>query len=346
MERTPFGTLPDGQAVELLRLRHGDLSCNVITYGGALQSLVVPDRNGAPVDVLLGFDDLARYREQTCFLGALIGRFGNRIGGARFPLNGTVYELPANEGPNHLHGGPVGFDKKVWTVEAHTENALTLSLCSPDGDMGYPGELSARVTYRLTADSLELDYEAETTKDTVCNLTDHAYFNLSGHGSGPVLDQTIQIFAEHYLPTDPGSIPTGALAPVEGTPMDLREALPIGEKIDADFEQLRLAGGYDHCWVLDGEPGILRRAARAFSKRTGISMETWTTLPGVQFYAGNYLHGAPVGKGGAPYDKRWGFCLETEAFPDAPNHADFPSALLRRGERYQSRTVYRFGLEK
>ncbi len=343
--RVPFGTLPGGAKVELLTLSNEQLSCKFITYGGALHSLTVPDRDGKPADVLLGFDDLESYRKQTCFLGALIGRFGNRIGGARFTLNGKEYRLPANENGNQLHGGPEGFDKKVWAVERQSVDTAELSLHSPDGDMGYPGALDVRATYRLTGRELSISYEAKAEADTICNLTNHAYFNLSGHASGPVSAQTMQLYAGKYLPTDSQSIPTGELAPVDGTPMDLRAPLPIGEKIDADFEQLRLAGGYDHCWVIDGWDGTLRPAARAYSPATGIAMETLTTLPGVQFYSGNYLDGVPAGKGGAPYGRRWAFCLETQFFPDSPNHAGFPSATLRGGQTLRSKTVYRFSAE-
>ncbi len=344
--RSVFGTMPDGRAVELLTICDGPMSCEILTYGGAVRSLVVPGRDGGAVDVALGFDTLEAYRTQTAFLGALIGRFGNRVGGARFTLDGKEYVLPANEGENQLHGGPEGFDKRLWTVEALEENAVTLSLVSPDGDMGYPGEFCARVTYRLEGGALTLSYEAGTTKDTVCNLTNHTYFNLDGHGAGPVTDQTIQLFASSYLPTGPGSIPTGEIAAVDGTPMDLREPARIGARIDEDFEQLRLAGGYDHCWAVDGADGVsLRPAARAASDRTGIVMETLTTRPGFQFYSGNYLDGVPAGKGGAPYARRWGFCLETQAFPDAPNHGNFPSAVLRAGTVFRAETVYRFSTE-
>ena len=340
--KTSFGVLPDGRTVDQLTLRAGSLRCQIITYGGALQSLHVPDRDGKPVDVLLGFDTLDGYLAQTCFIGALIGRYGNRIAGARFSLGGRDYTLPANEGENHLHGGPDGFDKRLWTVASLTEDAVVLTLRSPDGDMGYPGCLDARVTYRLTPGALTIEYEATSTEDSYCNLTNHAYFNLSGHDSGPVTGQTIQLFAGQYLPIRAGSIPTGELAPVAGTPMDLRQPQAIGARIDEDFTQLRLAGGYDHCWAVDGEADVLRPAARAASPETGIVMETLTTLPGVQFYAGNYLDGCPRGKGGAPYARRWGFCLETQFYPDAPHHPGFPAPLLRRGETQRSKTVYRF----
>ena len=339
----PFGVTPDGAAVELHTLRAGALSCNVLTYGGTLQSLRVPDRDGKPADVLLGFDSLEPYLTHDKFLGALVGRYANRIGAARFTLNGKAYPLAANDnGVNHLHGGLDGFNRRVWTVESASENRLVLSLFSPDGDQGYPGNLTVQVTYTLTAEGLTIDYRAESGRDTVCNLTNHAYFNLSGHDSGPVLDQTIQIPADRYTPTDPLSIPTGEIAPVEGTPMDLRTPAPIGARIGEDFPQLLQAGGYDHNWIPNGQPGALRTAARAASAVTGVSMEVLSTLPGIQFYTGNYLDGCPAGKGGAPYARRWGFCLETQFYPDSPNQPGFPSCVLRPGETYAHTTVFRF----
>lgn len=344
LDLRPFGTLPDGQPVALITLRKGRLSCEILTYGGALRSLTVPDRQGGEVDVLLGLPTLEDYLRQDKFLGALIGRYANRIGDSRFTLNGKEYPLRANDGKNHLHGGPVGFDKQVWTVSEGDADFVTLTLHSPDGQEGYPGDLDVSVTYRLTEDSIVLDYRATSSADTLCNLTNHAYFNLSGHQSGPVTAQGIQIYAQSYTPTDAGSIPTGEIAPVEGTPMDLRFGRAIGERVDEDFDQLTMAGGYDHNYVVDGPAGVLRPAARAWSPDTGITMEVLTTQPGIQFYSGNYLDGCPAGKDGAPYARRWAFCLETQTFPDAPNKPQFPSALLVKGEEYHQTTVYRFGL--
>lgn len=343
--RRPFGTMPDGTPVEELTLREGGCTCGVLTYGGAVRSLTVPGRNG-PVDVALGFDSLEDYRKQDKFLGALVGRYANRIGGARFTLEGVEYPLAANDnGVNHLHGGVVGFDKKVWAVESLSENAVILSLTSPDGEEGYPGTLRVKVTYTLKDGGLEIAYQAVTDRTTVCSLTNHTYFNLSGHDSGPVTGQLIQIHAGHYTPGGAGLIPTGEVAPVDGTPMDLRVPTPIGAHIDEPFEQLKLGGGYDHNWVIDGWDGTLRPAARAVSPKTGVTMAVETTLPGVQFYAGNFLGGCPAGKGGAAYADRWGFCLETQSFPDTPNHENFPSCVLHPGETYRAVTVYRFGLE-
>lgn len=342
----PFGVMPDGTTVEQYTLSNRALSCDILTFGGSLRALRVPDRTGKSVDVLLGFDTLEPYRTHGKSFGALVGRYANRIGGARFTLNGTVYPLVANNnGVNHLHGGGLGYNRRVWKAESASDTALTLSLFSPNGEEGYPGDLLVRVTYTLTAEGLTIDYEARSDRDTVCNLTNHAYFNLSGHDSGPVLDQTIQLLADRYTPTDSLSIPTGEIAPVDGTPMDLRQPTPIGAHIGEDFAQLRQAGGYDHNWIPNGEAGTLRPIARAASPVSGISMEVLSDLPGVQFYTGNYVEGCPAGKGGAAYGKRWGFCLETQFFPDSPNHGNFPSCVLRAGETFRSTTSFRFTAE-
>ena len=341
-QRRPFGAMPGGTPVEEITLASGPVTCQIITYGGAIRTLTVPDRAGRPVDVVLGFDSLEDYRAQDKFIGALIGRYANRIGGSRFSLGGREYPLCANDGPNHLHGGPLGFDKQAWRVEAVSEDSLTLSLFSPDGQEGYPGDLTVRVTYHLTEGALTLDYRATTGSETVCNLTNHTYFNLSGHASGGVEDHRVRLFAHRYTPTDSGSIPTGEVAPVEGTPMDLRSPTRVGDHVDDPFPQLAQAGGYDHNWVVDGEMGTLRPAGEVYAPDTGIGLEVSTTLPGVQFYSGNYLDGCPAGKGGAPYGKRSGLCLETQFFPDSPNRPGFPSALLRPGEEYAHQTEYRF----
>ena len=341
--------MPDGTLVEELTLRDGACSCQIITYGGAVRTLTVPDRNGNPVDVALGFDTLEDYMAQDKYMGALVGRYANRIGGAEFTLNATRYALAANNGPNSLHGGSVGFNAQVWTVEELSENAVTLSLFSPDGQEGYPGNLTVQVTYTLAGGALSIEYRAKSDADTVCNLTNHTYFNLSGHGSGSVEGQFIRVCASRYTPTVPGSIPTGEIAPVDGTPMDLRTPQPIGAHINDPFDQLTLAGGYDHNWVIDGWDGTgrqdaLRPAATAYAMETDIVMTVSTTLPGVQFYAGNFLSGCPAGKGGTVYGDRCGFALETQYFPDSPNHPNFPSAVLRAGEEHHSKTVYRFGV--
>lgn len=342
--RRLFGRMPGGEPVEELALQDGAYVCKLITYGGAVRALYVPDAAGRPVDVALGFDTLADYRTQDKYIGALVGRCANRIGGSRFSLGGREYRLSANEGENHLHGGRKGFNQKLWRVKALHDRSAVLSLRSEDGEEGYPGALEVQVTYTLAGGALSIEYEAQSDQDTLCSLTNHTYFNLSGHGSGPVNGQMIQLFAGRYTPTGPGSIPTGELAPVDGTPMDLRTLQPIGGQIDAPFPQLIQAGGYDHNWAVDGWDGSLRQAARAWSPETGILLELETTMPGVQFYTGNFLAGCPAGKGGAEYGNRGGFCLETQFFPDAPNHAGFPAGWLAAGERYHSRSIYRFGI--
>lgn len=340
--RKTFGYMPDGTVVEELTLRDGAFVCKVITYGGVLRSLMVPDRNGNLVDVVLGYDTLEDYREQSKHFGALVGRYANRIGGARFTLNGVEYKLAENNGKNSLHGGLVGFDRQVWTVEALSENAVTLSLVSPDMQEGYPGTLTVRAAYTLSGGALSIDYWGKSDKDTAFNPTNHSYFNLSGHDSGDVESQDIRLYASRYTPAAPGLIPTGEIADVEGTPMDLRRVQPIGAHINEPFEQLTMAGGYDHNWVIDGWDGTLRPAAWAWSPDTCIAMETLTTLPGIQFYAGNFVGGGCAGKGGAVYGDRQAFCLETQFYPDTPNQPGFPSCVLRAGEEYHSTTVYRF----
>jgi len=313
------------------------MSCSVLTYGGTLQSLVV---NG--VDVVLGFDDLAGYQNQTNYIGALVGRYCNRIDHGKFTLNGRVYELATNDGDHHLHGGNVGYDKRLWTVEDLTADSLTLSLFSPDGEEGYPGNLTVRVTYRLTEDSLVIDYEAVSDQDTICNLTNHAYFNLSGHSGSAVTGQDLQIFGDRYTPADQGLIPLGEPAPVEGTPMDLRQMRNIGEGMSQDFKQLTQAQGYDHNWVLHGEIGTLHPAARAFSPESGITMEVDTTLPGLQLFVSRFPAPGLKGKGSTPYISRQGFCLETQFWPDSPNHPNYPQAILKAGEVWKHSTVFRF----
>ena len=328
--RTLFGHMPDGAAVEELTLRDGPISCSLLTYGGAMRTLVVPDRAGRPVDVALGLDSLEDYLTQDKYLGALVGRYANRIGGSRFTLEGREYPLRANDGPNHLHGGPTGFDKQVWRVGEQSDSSVTLSLFSPDGQEGYPGDLSVSVTYALRDRALEISYRAESGKTTLCNLTNHSYFNLSGQGGGDIAGQYIQLLADRYTPVGPELIPTGAVEAVAGTPMDLRTLQPIGPR------------EFDHNWAVAGWDGGLRTAARAWSPDTGIFMETLTTLPGIQFYTGNFLDGCPNGKGGVPYGRHGAFCLETQFYPDSPNQRDFPSPVLAAGGVYVSKTVYRF----
>lgn len=339
-----FGQTRSGKPVERYILEGGGLRAAVLTYGGILQSLWVPDKQGGLRDIVLGCDTVADYQAQDKFLGALIGRYANRIGRGRFTLNDEEYALYCNDGRNHLHGGKKGFDKRLWAAETQADG-LHLRLTSPTGEEGYPGTLKVEVVYALLDGALTIDYWAQADEDTLCNLTNHTYFNLAGHDSGDVLGQEIRIDADFFTPADAESIPHGELAPVDDTPMDLRELTPIGAHIDDDFEQLGFAGGYDHNWVLRGIPGKLRPAAAARCAESGITLTCETTQPGIQFYAGNFLDGTTHGKGGVRYARRSGFCLETQAFPNSINCPEYPQAILRAGEAYRHKTVYRFGAE-
>lgn len=341
MDARPFGTTRDGRAVEEIVLDNGVLRCSLLTYGAALRGLTVEGGEG-PVDVVLGFDTVEAYEAQDKFMGAVVGRYANRIARGRFALDGREYTLACNDGENHLHGGPAGFAAKVWRAEAAGEHSVTFSCESADMEEGYPGHLRVSVTYRLEGNGLALSYYAVTDRATVCNLTNHAYFNLNGHDAGGAMDQVLTLHAAAYTPVGPGSIPTGEIAPVAGTPMDFRTPHVIGERIDAPFRQLELCGGYDHNWVVDGAQGALRPAALLEGGRTGIRMEVETTLPGIQFYAGNYMAGCPAGKGGAVYGSRDAVCLETQFFPDTPNRPEFPQCVLRPGEAWAHETVFRF----
>ena len=336
--KIPFGTTRGGEPVELWTLRAGGHRVQVLTYGGALRSWLVPAPDG-PRDILLGCATLAQYEAQDKYLGALVGRVANRIGGAAFDLNGVRYPLAANNGPNCLHGGVHGFNQAVWRAREE-DGTLVLTHVSPAGEEGFPGTLEVRVTYSLTEDgALTLDYEAESDADTLCNLTNHAYFNLLGHDAGSLAGQRVEIFADLITETDGDSTPTGRLLPVEGTPFDLRRPRDILAGLAMDHPQLRLGNGYDHNFVLDRRPvSPLAPAARVTGG--GLALECATTQPGLQFYTANYLDGTP-GKGGAAYGPRSAFCLETQAWPDAVHHETFPSPVLRAGERYRHTTVYR-----
>jgi aldose 1-epimerase len=379
VERSVFGRTPDGRQVDLFTLTNAQgMEVRVITYGGIIVSLRVPDRTGELGDVVLGYDDLEGYLAESPYFGAIIGRYGNRIGGAAFELDGVRYELAANDGSNHLHGGIRGFDKVAWDAEAfrrEQECGVVFSRTSPDGEEGYPGNLEVRVTYTLTdANELIFDYYAVTDRPTPVNLTQHTYFNLEGDGARDILDHELTLHADRFTPVDEGLIPTGELAPVDGTPFDFRVSRPVGLRIGADHPQIRRGGGYDHNFVLNREgegmggsdasgegdpPGRtsaggaagkaaepLMPAVRVFAPGTGRFMEVHTTEPGVQFYSGNFLDGSLTGKGGAVYHHRFGFCLETQHFPDSPNQPTFPSTILRLGQEYRSRTVYEFGVEE
>jgi aldose 1-epimerase len=321
-----------------------------IPLGGAITSLTVPGADGTLVDVVLGLDDVDGYRTRPSFLGAIIGRYANRIREGHFELDGALYELACNDRPNHLHGGERGFDVAMWEGrEIRTPHGpgLEFRYVSEDGEEGYPGKLWVRVTYALTGENaLRIDYEAQTSQPTVINLTQHSYFNLAGHAAGSILDHELMIESDFFTPTDSSQIPTGDLSPLAGTPLDFSTSRFIGETIGASDALLEAGNGFDHNYVIRREASkrnTLVRAARASHQGSGIVMDVFTTEPGLQFYSGNYLDGI-VGKGGAVYGPRSGFCLETQHFPDSPNHPHFPSTVLRPGERYRSTTVYAFGI--
>ncbi len=353
----PFGSTPDGTAVERWTLTNGDTTMRVLSYGGVIQTLEVPDANGDVENVVLGYADLAGYvSDDDPFLGALIGRYGNRIAGGTFELDGQTYQLPLNDGPNTLHGGPTGFDDQVWTVTSVGDDdvpALQLALVSPDGDQGFPGTLTTTVTYTLEAEGrLVVHYSATTDAPTVVNLTQHTYWNLGGEGSGSIYDHHLQIDAAGYTPVDETLIPTGEVAPVEGTPFDFREPTAIGERIRQDDQQLLYGQGYDHNWALDREDDgaregsdsedALEEAAVLHDPDSGRTLTISTTEPGLQFYSGNFLDGTLVGTGGTVYRQSDGLALETQHFPDSPNQPEFPSTELRPGEVYESTTVFAF----
>lgn len=345
IQRADFGKTRDGAAVSIYTLTNKNgLTARITNYGGRVVSLTAPDRNGKMADVVLGFDSLDGYVQNPGpFFGALIGRYGNRIGHARFTLDGRVYQVDRNDGENSLHGGARGFDKRVWTPRELTDGGLELTYLSADGEEGYPGNLRATVTYRLTdANELRIDYAASTDKDTVVNLTNHSYFNLKGAGTGDILDHRLMLNADRFTPVDAGLIPTGELRAVAGSPFDFRSAAAIGSRIEANDEQLKIGKGYDHNWVLSRGGDGLALAARVEEPSTGRILEVRTTEPGVQFYTGNFLDGTIKGKGGKVYGRRSGFCLETQHFPDSPNKPAFPTTELKPGQKYQSTTVFRF----
>jgi aldose 1-epimerase len=347
----PFGKTADGVAVERYTLEnsHG-MKVDVITYGAIVQRIVVPDKSGKPGDVVLGFDTIEGYLTAHPYFGAIVGRYGNRIAKATFTLNGKKYQLAANNGPNALHGGLKGFDKRVWTAKALSTpagQAVELTYVSKDGEEGYPGTLTTRVTYTVTAqDELRIDYHITADAETVANVTNHSYFNLAGQGTGDILKHEIRIAAERFTPVDKTLIPTGELKPVQGTPFDLRAATAIGAHIGDRDEQIAFGGGYDHNWVLDGPAGTLRPAVQVTEATSGRVLDVSTTEPGVQFYTGNFLDGTIKGKGGAVVGHRTGFCLETQHFPDSPNQPSFPTTVVKPGQAYTSTTVYRFSAKK
>lgn len=344
--KSSYGVLPDGTAIDLFTMTNSSgIQVKAITLGGVVTSIKVPDRKGELADVALGFDSLDAYIKNPPHFGALIGRYGNRIGKARFTLDGKTYQLPANNNGNTLHGGPNGFDKKVWQAESF-ENAdgvgIQLTRTSPDGEEGFPGNLAVRVTYTLTnANDFSIEYFATTDKPTVVNLTHHDYFNLAGEGSGDVLGHRLQIKANQFTPADTTMVPTGRLADVSGTPLDFRDLVPIGRHIHSGDPLITLASGFDHNFVLDHPEKELSFAARVEEPNSGRVMEVRTTEPGLQFYTANHLDGS-AGKAGHSYQKQTAFCLETQHFPDSPNKPEFPSTTLLPGQEYRSHTVYTF----
>ena len=340
----PFGKIPDGTPVEIYTLTDGAYEARIMTYGGVVVSLKVPDRKGNSADVVLGFDDVAGYvanfnGPSDAFFGALIGRYANRIAHGTFSLDGKKYSLPLNDGANSLHGGPHGFNNVVWKAKPIADG-VELSYLSKNGEAGYPGNLSAVVRYTLVKGDLRIEYSATTDKDTVVNLTNHSYFNLAGQGD--ILSHQLMLHASRFTPVDSGLIPTGELKSVASTPFDFRKATAVGARINANDEQLHLGHGYDHNWVLDSGGGKLSEAAELYDPSSGRVLKVLTDQPGIQFYSGNFLNGSIKGKGGKPYELHSALCLETQHFPDSPNHPDFPPTELKPGGRYHTVTVFSF----
>ena len=343
--KAPWGKTSKGEPVSLYTLSSADLTVRITTFGARVVSIEAPDRNGKRADVVLGYNDVAQYEaDPSTYFGAIVGRYGNRIAKGTFSIDGNTYHIPLNNNGNALHGGPAGFSTKVWTGR-EIPHGVEMTLISPDGDMGFPGTLTLHVRYTVEAGSLRIVYSATTTKPTVINVTNHSYFNLAGDGNGTILPTLLTLDADRYTPVDAGLIPTGELAPVAGTPFDFRTPTAIGARIDVPNEQLKLAGGYDHNWVLNNAGPAMHLAAKAVDPASGRTLTVTTTEPGVQFYSGNFLDGTKTGKFGGKYAIHAGFCLETQHFPDSPNHPKFPSTLLKPGETLHSESVFTFGVE-
>jgi aldose 1-epimerase len=341
-EKQAFGTTADGRPVYLYTLRNSKgCEAHIMNYGGILQSLKVPDKNGNLGDVALGFDTFTPYQVNAPYFGALIGRYGNRIANGKFSLDGKTYTLAQNNGVNNLHGGPKGFNTVIWNVNQKNDHTLELTYLSPDGDQGFPGNMQVTAVYTLTDNNeLRINFTATTDKPTVCNLTQHGYWNLAGQGHGDILSHQVQIFANNYTPVSASLIPTG-IEPVKGTPFDFTSPTPIGAHINDGGDQLKAGGGYDHNFVLNKKAGELGLAARVTEKTSGRVLEIYTTEPGLQFYTGNFI-GDITGKNGMQYHNRSGFAMEAQHFPDSPNHPDFPSTELKPGQTYHNTIIYRF----
>jgi len=341
VHKQPFGRTSEGTPVDLYSLADGKIEVRVITYGGIIVSLRAPDRKGKLDDVVLGVDSVEKYVTQTAHFGGIIGRYANRIAHGTFELDGHTYHIPKNDGDNALHGGVRGFDKVVWAAK-QIPDGIELTYVSKDGEQGFPGTLTTIVRYTLSGEALRIEYSAATDKDTVLNLTNHSYFNLKGQGNGDVMGHVLKIDASRFTPVDANLIPTGELKAVEGTPLDFRTPHALGERVDADDPQLRLGHGYDHNFVVDHAPNQLAEAAEMYEPTTGRILRVLTTEPGVQLYTGNFLDGSITGKEGRVYNRRFAFCLETQHFPDSPNHPGFPTTELKPGQEFHSVTIFQF----
>jgi aldose 1-epimerase len=345
VSKAAWGKTSDGKPVEIFTIGDQDLTVRITTFGARVVSIEAPDRNGKKADVVLGYDQVAGYEtDAKTYFGAIVGRYGNRIAKGTFSIDGKTYHVPLNNHGNALHGGPGGYSTKVWTG-TEIPNGVEMSLVSADGDMGFPGTLSVHVRYTVEGKSLHVNFSATTTKPTVVNLTNHSYFNLAGDGRGTILNEVLTIDADRYTPVDAIQIPTGELAPVAGTPFDFRKPTAIGARIHDANEQLKIGGGYDHNFVLNGMGSGLYLAAKVFDPSSGRTLTVTTTEPGVQFYSGNFLDGTNLGKYGVAYRQYAGFALETQHFPDSPNQPKFPSTLLKPGQTLHSETVFTFGVK-
>ena len=345
MTKDLYGYLPDGTPVYQFLLENEQIRLRLINYGCTLTQLQVPDRNGNWTDILLGYPSIDSYLKQSSYMGALIGRYANRIADSAFSLNGKTYLLPPNDGSNHLHGGPAGFDKRVFQIKSYSKTSISFIRTSPDGEAGYPGNMQFEATYSLNSNTISVVFSAISDQDTIRSFTLHPYFNLSGDIKHQlILDHYLQINSDYYTPVRLGCIPTGEICPVRETPFDFRSPYKIGQRIDQPCSQLQFVGGYDHNFVLNGKTGELKNAAKVWSDDSGIEMEIQTTMPGLQFYSGNFIDSITAGNNGVPYKIRSGFCLEPQQFPDAPNQSAFPSPILKAGIQSTDQIQYSFGI--